>query len=176
MEYYQPITESEDLPSFVVFYNKENLLRAYPEGKYGTYLNGDIEACRFIDLTPEEILTKADILKYLESLLFINNLDEFKSLLDINYLQEDLAFTAMGYKNTDASTNQWARQDLNDLKKYYVFENNYLHSIDLRDYTEAQLEEEVSSYYEGGLSEIRSTYGVEAGLVIAEIIAENNNQ
>ena len=81
---------------------------------------------------------------------------------------------AKGFICTDASkeTEQWVRKISDTKFEVYERHSNLMHYIDLEEYSEKELESEISGYY-GSLKELREMYGKDSNMVIAECISEN---
>ncbi len=76
-----------------------------------------------------------------------------------------------GFKITDPSNNQWIKKITET--NFLVYEKERLFDIELNEYTEEELLDEVSGYY-SSLGEIKMLYGEDANQIIAECIAESD--
>ncbi|MCP4914619.1 MAG: hypothetical protein GY909_16000 [Oligoflexia bacterium] len=88
MKYYQQ-NDLKDMPSFVVYFRKENLIEQHPGVGYKEYRDSEIEAPRIIDLTPDLFVKNKEILKFCLKLLTNQKKDELVSFLDINKIEPD---------------------------------------------------------------------------------------
>lgn len=173
MKYYQ-LKDTNKMPgSFVVYYNTDNLKKDYPNEEFQEYSDGDIEACRFIDLTPAQILKEKPIMTYLTECLTNNNIDELQSFLDINKIELKTFFIRLGFKCTDENHHQWVKTEDHDY--YQIFNDDYLFQFYLSKMDKNELESYVKDYYEGGIKEVEETHKTKESinLILAEIVAES---
>jgi hypothetical protein len=77
-----------------------------------------------------------------------------------------------GFVCTDPDTNQWVKK-LSDTN-FLVYDNDRIHDIELSEYSEDDLNQEVSGYY-SNIYEVRRLYLQNANQIIAECVAENNS-
>lgn len=78
-----------------------------------------------------------------------------------------------GFICTDASkeTEQWVRKISDTKFEVYERHSNAMSEIDLNEYSEKDLESEISGYY-NSLKELRELYGKDSNMIIAECISE----
>ena len=169
MKYYQM---KEQNPSFAVWISYEQCIvdnNCNKEDIRG-YELGDIEAPRFMDL--EDIASHDEIAIYLKREIMKDKVDLIRSFLSINNKEfKDGMEEILGYVCTDADSEQFVKQVSENV--FFVVEKDHFHTISIPDYTEAELEEEVSSYYSEGIAQIKREYGSKWKQIVAEIIAEN---
>jgi len=75
---------------------------------------------------------------------------------------------------TDASktTEQWVNKVSSTEFEVYELPSDKMHSISLKDYSEEELQKEISGFYHS-LEELRTQYGEDSNQIIAECISEN---
>lgn len=80
---------------------------------------------------------------------------------------------AQGFICTDASeeTEQWVRKISDTFFQVYERHCNTMSEVDLTEYSEKELESEITGYY-GSLKELQEIYGNDSNMVIAECISE----
>ena len=168
MKYYQ-IKNQE--PSFVVWNSLNQCMKDNNCGKeeIKEYKDGDIEAPKFYDI---DIYENNEIKLFLLNKLIYDNVDEVRSFFDINNKSFNHGMTAfLGYECTDEDTDQYVKMISENI--FFIIEKDSFHKICLYDYSENEIEEFVSSYYDNGLSQIKKDYGSEWRQIVAEIIAES---
>lgn len=76
-----------------------------------------------------------------------------------------------GFICTDPDTNQWLKK-LSDTH-FFVYDKDSMHDIELKDYTDEQLDSYLAAYYPS-IDLVRDLYGEDANQIIAECIAEQS--
>lgn len=169
MKYYQ--MKDQD-PSFLVWRSLEQCMidNGCVKNEIMTHEHDDIEAPKFFDI---DIYSDKEIEGFLKRKLTDNKIDEVRSFLEVNGKDYKEGMTQfLNYTCTDPDTDQYLK--VLSGNSFAVIDRDQFHTISLEDYTMEELEEYVSSYYDGGIEQVKKEYGKDWRQIVAEIIAESN--
>ena len=167
MKYYQMNNQE---PSFAVWKSYEQCIIDNNCQKIDirAYEDDNIEAPRFMDI---DIYHDKEIELFLLHKVMHNEIDEVRSFLEIN--QKDFKHGMTHFLNyicTDEDTEQYLKKVSENV--LFVIEKNQFHTISLHDYSTEELEDMVTTYYDGGIDQVKKEYGNKWRQIVAEIVAE----